>query len=70
MGMRALESAVLSELRKVENNRSIRLKDVAWALGDELPEGYLQEGDKVVHLNLTIYGNQPVIVAYKPKVKK
>ena len=68
MGMRALESAILYELREKEQKRSIKLKDIAWALGDTLPEGYERPGDKVVHL--TIYGNQPVTVAYAPATKK
>lgn len=66
MGMRALESAVLAELRFVEKNRKIRLKDIQeWSTGEVKPH----EGEKLVHL--TIFGNQPVNVAYKlPEPKK
>jgi len=68
MGMRALESAILQELRKVENDQSIRKKDIMeWVLGDKLSEP-IRAGEKEVHL--TIFGDQPVAVAYIPKKRK
>ena len=67
MGMRALESAVLAALREAEKNRSIRLKDIAWQLGDTIRSDWVREGDKVIHL--TVYGDQKVTVVYTPKAK-
>lgn len=64
--MRLLEKQILKALQESEKNSKIRLKDIAWALGDTLPQGYAREGDKIVHL--TIFdGAQKVVLAYKPK---
>lgn len=65
MGMRALESAILAELRKVENNPKIKNKDIMeWTTSDKLKDG-IKEGEKEVHL--TIFENQSITVAYKLK---
>jgi hypothetical protein len=65
--MRALENAVLAELRKIENNPKIRKKDIMeWSTGSVEPH----EGEKLVRLTLSEFGNQPIQVAYKEPEKK
>lgn len=67
MGMRSLEAAILAELRRVENNKNLRHKDIMeWSTG----KVEAKEGEKLVHLTLAEFGNQPIDVAYKPQEKK
>lgn len=47
MGIRALETAILDELRQVEDNMNLRKKDIMeWSSGEIKPH----KGEKIVRL--------------------